>query len=44
MLKALADNGILGGVRLTENSVLVAATEMCTPEDIDHYITVLNSL
>lgn len=44
MLKALADNGILGGVKLTENSVLVAATEMCSPEDIDHYVSVLNSL
>ena len=44
MLGALARNGILGGVKLTENSVLVAATEMCSPEDIDRYISILNSL
>jgi len=44
LLKALADNGILGGVKLTENSILVAATEMCSPEDIDRYVSVLNSL
>ena len=44
MLNALADRGILGGIRLTSDSVLVAATEMCSPEDIDNYISTINSL
>lgn len=44
LLKALDEKGILGGVKLTENSILVAATEMCTPDDIEMYVSTLNSL
>lgn len=44
LLEALAAKGILGGVKLTENSLLVAATEMCAPADIELYVSTLNSL
>lgn len=44
LLEALAAKGILGGVKLTENSLLVAATEMCAPTDIELYVSTLNSL
>lgn len=37
-LAALEQKGILGGVKLTDNEVLVAATEMCSPEDINEYV------
>ena len=30
--------GIVAGVKLDGNSILVAATEMCTPEDINRYV------
>lgn len=44
LLDALKAKGILGGVKLTENSLLVAATEMCTPADIELYVSTLKSL
>lgn len=43
-LEALAAKGILGGIRLTEDSVLVAATEMCSPDDIRAYVSVVSNL
>lgn len=44
VLDALAKNDILGGIRLTDNTILVAATEMCSPEDVDRYISIVKSL
>lgn len=43
-LNALLEADILGGVKLTENSVLIAATEMCTPGAVEDYINVIKSL
>ncbi len=44
VIKACADKGILAGVKLTDSSLLIAATEMCSPEDIDNYVSVIKSL
>lgn len=44
VLAALAKEGILGGIRLTDDSLLIAATEMCSPEDIERYISIVKSL
>lgn len=44
VLAALAKENILGGIRLTEDSILIAATEMCSPDDIDRYISIVKSL
>lgn len=44
VIDALAAKGILAGVKLTDDSLLVAATEMCTPEDINLYVSTLSSL
>ena len=43
-LAALASKGILGGVQLTESSILIAATEMCYPADVDKYVSIIKSL
>ncbi len=43
-LAALASKGILGGVQLTESSILIAATEMCSPADVDKYVSIIKSL
>ncbi len=37
-LSKLEKSGILGGIKLDENNVLVAVTEMITDEDIDLYL------
>ena len=37
-LEILEENGILGGIKLDNNKILVAATEMITDEDIDNYV------
>lgn len=37
-LTKLKDNGIIGGLKLDDKKVLVAATEMNTEEDIDLYV------
>ena len=37
-LSELEDKGILGGIKLDEHKILVAATEMITDEDIDLYV------
>lgn len=44
MLDALEKEGILGGIRLTDDSVLIAATEMNSPADIEKYVSVINGL
>lgn len=37
-LKKLKENGILGGIRLDEKRILVAATEMISDDDIEKYL------
>lgn len=44
VLEKLAAHDILGGVRLTENSLLVAATEMCSPADIKEYVELVKGM
>lgn len=44
LLAALAEQGILGGVKIADDAILVAATEMCTPDDIDKYVEVASKL
>lgn len=44
VLDALAAEDILGGIRLGETSILVAATEMNTPEDIERYVSTVKNL
>lgn len=50
VLTALADHGILGGYDLSRhyselgNSILVCATEVRTPADLDHYVKTLASI
>ncbi len=44
VLDALAKEGILGGIRLSERRLLVAATEMCSPADVNHYVSIVKSL
>lgn len=44
MLGALDAEGILGGIRLSENAVLIAATEMCSPADIERYVKTIEKL
>ncbi|MDE6157818.1 MAG: hypothetical protein K2F78_06695, partial [Muribaculaceae bacterium] len=43
-LAALDANGITGGIRLTDNAVLIAATEMCSPTDIELYVKTVETL
>ena len=40
-LSKLKENGILGGIKLDNNRVLVAATEMNTEDEIDKYVSVV---
>lgn len=44
LLEAAAAQGILGGVKLSDDSVLIAATEMCSPADVDRYVELLKNL
>ena len=37
-LEKLKSAGILGGIKLDENKILIAATEMISDEDIEKYI------
>ena len=37
-LKKLKENGVLGGIKLDEKRILVAATEMISDEDIEKYL------
>lgn len=43
-LAALAAEGILGGIKLTDDSVLVATTEMCTPDDVRRYVSTVKNM
>lgn len=44
VLDALAKEGILGGIRLSDRQLLVAATEMCSPADVNRYVSIVKSL
>lgn len=44
MLEALECADILGGIAIDENKVLIAVTEMCSPADIDSYISTVKAL
>ncbi len=44
MLSALANEGILGGIKLTDDSILVATTEMCTPDDVKRYVSTVKNM
>ena len=38
ILKQLKENNIIGGLKLNNNKILVAATEMITDEDVQKYV------
>lgn len=44
LLERAAEAGILAGVKLTDDSLLVAATEMCSPRDIATYVELVKSM
>ncbi len=44
IIDSLADHGILAGIKLDDDAILVAATEMCSPADIDRYVSLVNNL
>ncbi len=44
ILNLALEQNILAGVKLSDNTLLVCATEMCSPEDIENYVALLKSL
>lgn len=44
LLKRLSDNGILGGVKISDNLLVIAVTEMQTKEDMDKYVEIVKSI
>jgi len=44
IINSLADAGILAGIKLDDDAILIAATEMCSPADIDRYVQLVNNL
>ncbi|MDE5969106.1 MAG: glycine dehydrogenase, partial [Muribaculaceae bacterium] len=44
LLQRLADNDILGGVKIADDMLLVAATEMQSADDIDRYAAIAAQL
>lgn len=44
IIGACAEKGILAGVKITDSSILIAATEMCSPDDIARYVLVIQNL
>lgn len=44
ILEALTSAGILGGVAIDEREMIIAATEKRSPEQIDRYVSTVNSL
>lgn len=44
IIERCAAAGILAGVKLTESSMLIAATEMCSPADIEKYVETIKGL
>lgn len=43
-LEKLKQNGILGGIKINDNKILVCATEMNTKEEIDKYISAISKI
>ena len=43
-LDALAAHGILGGITLSDNEIIIAVTEMCTPAEIDRYVSIIKGM
>lgn len=44
VIEAAASKGILAGVKLSDTSLLIAATETCAPGDIDDYVQLIKDL
>ncbi len=44
LIDALIDKNILAGVAIAQNRILVAATECCSEEDINTYVSTLSNL
>lgn len=44
ILDAAAKDNILAGIKLTDNQLLVAATEMCSPEDVKRYVELVKAI
>lgn len=44
VLDALKAGGILGGVAIDEDEMIIACTELTTPEQIEKYVSIVNSL
>ncbi|MDE6436663.1 MAG: aminomethyl-transferring glycine dehydrogenase subunit GcvPA [Muribaculaceae bacterium] len=44
VIEACLAKGILAGVKLTDDTLLIAATEMCSPADVNAYIETVKSL
>ncbi len=44
VLGALEAKGILGGIALSDNEIIVAVTEMCSPDDIDRYVSIIKGM
>lgn len=44
IIDACVSEGILAGVKLSDSSILIAATEMCSPDDIGRYVSTIKNL
>ncbi|MDE7135246.1 MAG: glycine dehydrogenase, partial [Muribaculaceae bacterium] len=44
LIDALADEGILGGVKTPDGNLLIAVTEMQSAADMDRYVDIVNNL
>lgn len=44
VLTALKQNGILGGVMIDDDEMIIACTELTTPEQIENYVSTVKSL
>lgn len=44
ILDTLAAHDILGGIALSDSEIIVAVTEMCTPDDIERYVSIIKGM
>lgn len=44
LIEGCLKKGILAGVKLTDDTMLIAATEMCSPADVNNFIETVKSL
>lgn len=44
VLAKLLEHDIIGGVKLSDDAILVAVTEMQQPADIDRYVSIIKAL